>query len=190
MINYKERYARHTGLPGLDKDGQKRLARGKALILGLGGGGAVAAVTMAAAGIKCLGLVEYDIIEESNLHRQLFYTEQDIGAPKLKVLAEYIQHQNSGVKLDCYDQAANAELLQKIVPEYDVIVLAADDRSFSFKTAEVCLNYGKSMIFGGALDYRGMVGVQSADGGACLGCVFPQEKPDIKFSVFTPCPAL
>ncbi|MDH3629186.1 MAG: molybdopterin-synthase adenylyltransferase MoeB [Acidobacteriota bacterium] len=171
------RYSRHLTLPGVGLDGQKRLSRGSALIVGAGGLGAPAAVYLAAAGVGRIGIVEFDRVESSNLQRQVLYTTDDVGRPKLQVAIERLQAINPHVEFVGHDTRLDASNALGILSGYDVILDGTDNFPTRYLVNDACLRLDKPNVHGSIFRFEGQVSVFWAEHGPCYRCLFPEPPP-------------
>lgn len=177
----QQRYARHLALPSIGETGQQKLLGGRVLVIGLGGLGSPAALYLAAAGVGALGLADPDVVELSNLQRQVLHATPDIGRPKTESAAEKIRALNPDVRLRLhagrFDRANAGALLQ----EYDFVVDATDNFASKYFIAEACRDAGVAYSHAGISAFTGEVMTVLPGRTACYRCVFdgpPPPDPD------------
>lgn len=147
-MNAAERYARQTMLPCIGEEGQRRLAASSVLLVGVGGLGSPAALYLAGAGVGCLGLADGDTVSESNLQRQVLYSESQIGSPKTQAARERLAGLSSAIRLECYDEGLTAENAARIVARYDLVVDCCDNFPTRYLLDDVCAACGKPWVYG------------------------------------------
>jgi molybdopterin/thiamine biosynthesis adenylyltransferase/rhodanese-related sulfurtransferase len=171
------RYARHLSLPEVGIAGQERLASGSALIVGMGGLGSPAALYLAAAGVGRLGLVDFDVVDRSNLQRQILYTEADIGRSKLEAAAARLRAANPEIELDlrhCRVEIGNARAL---VAEYDVVIDGTDNFPTRYLVHDACYLASRPYVYGSIFRFEGQASVFARGRGPCYRCLFPEPPP-------------
>ncbi|GAB1601309.1 adenylyltransferase and sulfurtransferase MOCS3-like [Argonauta hians] len=168
------RYSRQLILPEIGVKGQKKLSKSSVLIVGAGGLGCPAAIYLAAAGIGKLGVVDYDDVELSNLHRQILHTEKRTGSSKSVSLVTSCAQLNSSVQYIPYHLQLNSTNAIEIIQHYDIVVDASDNVATRYLVNDACVISGKPLVSGSALRYEGQLTVYNHDGGPCYRCLFPQ----------------
>ena len=171
-----ERYARHLVLAEIGGPGQQRLARGRVLIVGLGGVGGPAAQYLAAAGVGTLGLVDHDTVALSNLQRQVQFSTADIGRHKVEAAAERLTALNPGVAIKTFTQALTADNAAAQVAGWDVVIDGTDDFAVRFATNAACVAAGVPLVSGALGRWEGQVGVFT--GRPCYRCLVAETPPD------------
>lgn len=177
--NEIQRYLRQMILDGFNREGQIKLKNTKVLVVGAGGLGCPVLQYLAAAGIGKLGIVDFDKVELSNLHRQILYNEDDLGRWKSEVAAEKLQKQNPYLQLEIYVQKLTEINAGNIISEYDIIVDGSDNFQTRYLVNDLCVQYGKPLVYGTILGYRGQIAFFNMDDGGNLRTIFP-EAPDPK----------
>jgi adenylyltransferase/sulfurtransferase len=167
------RYARQLVLRGFGPAAQHRLAAGRILIVGAGGLGAPAASYLAAAGVGTITMVDTDVVDVTNLHRQLLYTTSDVGRRKLDVARERLQAINPQVVVDTHDTRLNAANASSLVAGHDVVIDATDNFPARYAINDACLAQGIPFVYGSVARFDGQVSVFAASGGPCYRCLFP-----------------
>lgn len=171
-----QRYSRNILLKDVGIQGQERLRRGKVLIVGLGGLGAPVAYYLAAAGIGCLGLIDGDKVELSNLGRQVIHFTSDIQRWKTDSASEKIRSLNPYVETICYDEPLTDKNVERIISSYDFIVDATDNFQTKFLINDACVMYGKPFSYGALLQFHGQT-FTHLPGQACVRCIYGSPPP-------------
>ncbi|KAL5008149.1 hypothetical protein ScPMuIL_013730 [Solemya velum] len=171
------RYSRQLILPEIGVRGQLCLSQRSVLIVGAGGLGCPASIYLAAAGIGRLGVVDYDEVELSNLHRQILHTERRIGIPKSASVIGACQQLNSDVKFVPYHLQLNSENALNLIKHYDVVLDATDNVASRYLLNDACVLAGKPLVSGSALRFQGQLTVYNHKGGPCYRCLFPKPPP-------------
>lgn len=171
------RYARQVLLPELGREGQQRLLDARVLIVGLGGLGSPAAMYLAAAGVGTLGLVDFDVVDETNLHRQIIHGTSDIGRSKLASAAETIRAINPDVTLELHEVPFGASNARALVDGYDVVVDGTDNFPTRYLVNDACVMSGTPNVYGSIFRFEGQAAVFAAPGGPCYRCLHPEPPP-------------
>ncbi|QQL45038.1 molybdopterin-synthase adenylyltransferase MoeB [Sulfuriroseicoccus oceanibius] len=170
-----DRYARHLTLPGFGTDGQQRLKNGAVLCIGTGGLGSPAAMYLAAAGVGRVGLVDADVVERSNLQRQIIHGESGVGRSKLASAVERLKEINPNVQVDVHEVRFTAANAKEIAADYDVILDGTDNFPTRFLSNDVAVLLKKPNVYGSILLFEGQVSVFAPHlGGPCYRCLFPE----------------
>lgn len=167
------RYARQLVLRGFGPAAQEKLANARVLIVGAGGLGSPAASYLAAAGVGTLSLVDTDVVDVTNLHRQLLYTTPDVGRRKLDVARERLQAINPQVVVHTHDTRLTAANAASLVANHDVVIDATDNFPTRYAINDACLTFGIPFVYGSVARFDGQVSVFAAPGGPCYRCLFP-----------------
>lgn len=167
------RYSRHLLVPELGRAGQERLKAGRVLVVGVGGLGCPAAMYLAAAGVGTLGLVEFDRVDETNLHRQLLYSTSDVGRLKIDRAVERLAEINPHVRFEPHPFRFCAEGAGELVAQYDVVLDGSDNFGTRYLVNDACVMLRKPNVHGAVHRFEGQVSVYSASGGPCYRCLFP-----------------
>ena len=170
----RERYARHLVIPELGEEGQEKLAAAAVLVVGTGGLGSPVLSYLAAAGVGRLGLVDFDVVELSNLQRQLLHSTADLGRRKVESAAEKLHALNPSVQLDLYDERFTAATAEGLLEGYDVVVTAVDDFPSRFLLNDACVLFRKTLIEGAILQFVGLMMTIRGGETACYRCLFPE----------------
>lgn len=171
------RYSRHLLVPEIGVEGQRKLRESRVVCVGAGGLGSPVLMYLAAAGIGTLGLVECDVVEVSNLPRQILYTEADVGRSKSEAAASRLAPMNADVSIHTHDAALSPENARSILGRYDIVVDATDNFPARYLVSDVCVLLGKPDVSGSVLGLEGQVSVYGTSGGPCYRCVHPEPPP-------------
>lgn len=171
------RYGRHLIMPELGMDGQRRLKASSILLVGTGGLGSPLALYLAAAGVGRLGLVDYDIVEETNLQRQIIHGVSSIGKSKIESAAQRILDINPNVQIDKYEVPLTSENALEILEPYDIIIDGTDNFPTRYLVNDACVRLGKPNVYGSILRFEGQLSVFYAKEGPCYRCMFPEPPP-------------
>jgi sulfur-carrier protein adenylyltransferase/sulfurtransferase len=171
------RYGRHLVLSEVGVNGQKKLKQAKVLLVGAGGLGSPAALYLAAAGVGTLGLVDFDVVEVTNLHRQIIHGTSDVGRPKLDSASETIRDVNPHVHVERYDTALTSQNALEIARDYDVIVDGTDNFPTRYLVNDTCVILGIPNAFGSILRFEGQASVFATSEGPCYRCLFREPPP-------------
>jgi adenylyltransferase/sulfurtransferase len=172
-----ERYRRHLVLPEIGLEGQQALLGARVLLIGAGGLGCPLAQYLAAAGVGTLGLVDFDVVDASNLHRQVLYGTADVGRPKLEVAAERIAAMNPDVKLELHPLRLSADNALELFAGYDVVVDGTDNFPTRYLANDACVLLGKPNVHGSIFRFDGQASVFDARHGPCYRCLYPEPPP-------------
>ncbi|ERM96899.1 adenylyltransferase and sulfurtransferase MOCS3 [Amborella trichopoda] len=171
------RYSRHLLLPSFGVQGQLNLLKSSILVVGAGGLGSPALLYLAACGVGCIGIVDHDVVELNNLHRQIIHNEAYIGQSKVKSAAEACHGINSTIRIVEYPEALGSQNALDIVSKYDVVIDATDNVSTRYLISDCCVVLGKPLVSGAALGLEGQLTVYHHKGGPCYRCLFPSPPP-------------
>ena len=172
------RYSRHILLPEVGGKGQKKIIQAKVLVVGAGGLGSPAALYLAAAGIGTIGLIDSDVVDLSNLQRQVIHHTADVGRSKVLSGKEKIQALNPDVNVVMYEERLTADNALKIVGDYDVVLDVVDNFPTKFLINDACFFAGKPLVHGGILRFDGRVTTIIPKQSACYRCVFKKPPPE------------
>ncbi len=171
-----ERYSRHIILQDVSVEGQEKIMNGKVLIIGTGGLGAPAALYLAAAGVGTLGLVDGDVVDLSNLQRQVIHFTPDVGKPKVFSAQEKIAQINPDVKVITHNKRVFADNIADIIKDYDFVLDGTDNFAAKFLINDACVLEKKPFSHGGILRFDGQT-MTYVPGEACYRCVFNSPPP-------------
>ncbi len=171
------RYSRHLVLPHVGIAGQEKLKAASVLIIGAGGLGSPVALYLAAAGVGRLGLVDFDVVDESNLQRQILHKTQNVGRPKLASAREAIQAINPHVQVDLHETRFTSDNAMQIAADYDVIIDGTDNFPTRYLVNDVCVLLDRPNIYGSVYRFEGQASVFWARRGPCYRCLYPAPPP-------------
>ena len=171
------RYGRHLILPEVGLDGQRRLKASSVLVVGAGGLGSPLAIYLAAAGVGRIGLVDFDRVDASNLHRQILYGTSAIGASKLDAAGARLEDLNPDVVVEPHEKRLTSENALEILGGYDVIADGTDNFPTRYLVNDACALLGKPNVFGSVFRFEGQVSVFDARVGPCYRCLYPDPPP-------------
>jgi adenylyltransferase/sulfurtransferase len=172
-----ERYSRHLIMPEVALEGQKKLKKAKVLLIGMGGLGSPLSMYLAAAGVGRIGIVDFDVVDFTNLQRQVIYSTNDVGRPKLQAAKERIQGINPYVEVDTYETRLTSENALQIFENYDIIIDGTDNFPTRYLVNDACVLLGKPNVYGSIFRFEGQVSVFYAKEGPCYRCLYPQPPP-------------
>jgi adenylyltransferase/sulfurtransferase len=171
------RYSRHLILPEVGEDGQRKLKAARVLCVGTGGLGSPLALYLAAAGIGTLGLVDFDVVDASNLQRQIIHSTADIGRKKLDSAEEKLKALNPSLKVVKYDTLLSSANALDILKDYDVIADGTDNFPTRYLVNDACVLLGKPNAYGSIFRFEGQASVFGAKDGPCYRCLYPEPPP-------------
>ncbi|GMJ15989.1 SIRTINOL RESISTANT 1, co-factor for nitrate, reductase and xanthine dehydrogenase 5 [Hibiscus trionum] len=171
------RYSRHLLLPSFGVRAQSNLLKSSILVVGAGGLGSPALLYLAACGVGRLGIVDHDVVELNNMHRQVIHTEAYIGQPKVKSAASACRSINSTIQIVEHEQALRTSNALEILSQYDIVVDATDNAPSRYMISDCCVVLGKPLVSGAALGLEGQLTVYNYKGGPCYRCLFPTPPP-------------
>ena len=171
------RYSRHILLPEVGGKGQKKLAQARILIVGVGGLGSPAALYLAAAGVGTLGLIDSDVVDLSNLQRQIIHHTSDVGRPKVLSAKEKIQALNPDVHVVLHEDRFTARNALDLVRDYSIVIDGVDNFPAKFLINDACYFAETPLVHGGILRFDGRVTTIIPKQSACYRCVFKQPPP-------------
>ncbi|XP_065862444.1 adenylyltransferase and sulfurtransferase MOCS3 [Euphorbia lathyris] len=171
------RYSRQLLLPTFGVQAQSNLLKSSILVVGAGGLGSPALLYLAACGVGRLGIVDHDVVELNNMHRQVIHTEAFIGQPKVKSAGAACRSINSTIQIVEYQEALRTSNAVEIFSQYDVIVDATDNAPSRYMISDCCVVLGKPLVSGAALGLEGQLTVYNHNGGPCYRCLFPTPPP-------------
>jgi molybdopterin/thiamine biosynthesis adenylyltransferase len=170
------RYARHILLREIGGAGQKRLKGAKVLVVGAGGLGSPALYYLAAAGVGTLGVIDDDVVEASNLQRQILHSDDRIGLPKVQSAQIALRALNPFIEVRPYQRRLDETMAEALIAEYDLVLDGTDNFDTRYLVNRICARLGKPLVAGAITQWEGQVGVYDpASGGPCYECVFPNR---------------
>src|SRR5579864_5805827 len=171
------RYSRHLIMPEVGMEGQLKLKNAKVLLVGAGGLGAPLGMYLAAAGIGRIGVVDFDVVDYTNLQRQVIHGTSDVGRKKLDSAAETMHEINPYVTIDKHETALSSENALQIFKDYDLIVDGTDNFPTRYLVNDACVLTGKPNVYGSIFRFEGQITVFGYPGGPCYRCLYPEPPP-------------
>ena len=172
------RYSRHLILPEVGVEGQKKIRSTSVLCIGAGGLGSPIAMYLAAAGVGKLGLVDFDVVDFSNLQRQILHGTEDVGKPKGESAKETLSRINPGVEVELHNVALTSDNAMDIVAKYDIVVDGTDNFPTRYLTNDACVLLKKPNVYGSIFRFEGQASVFAPElGGPCYRCLYPEPPP-------------
>ncbi len=172
-----QRYARHLTLPEVGIEGQRRLKAARVLCVGAGGLGSPLALYLGAAGVGTLGLVDFDVVDLTNLQRQILHATADVGRPKLRSAADRLRAMNPHVELRTFETRLTRENALEILGGFDLVVDGTDNFATRYLVNDACVLLGKPNVYGSVFRFEGQASVFSTRGGPCYRCLYPEPPP-------------
>jgi sulfur-carrier protein adenylyltransferase/sulfurtransferase len=176
-VDEVRRYSRHLIIPDVGKTGQRRLKNAKVLVVGAGGLGSPALLYLAAAGVGTLGVIDFDVVDESNLQRQIIHGQSDIGRPKAVSAMESIREVNPLVNVVLHEERLDSDNATQIFAPYDLIVDGTDNFATRYLVNDACVLLGKPYVWGSIYRFDGQASVFWAEHGPCYRCLYPEPPP-------------
>lgn len=171
------RYSRHLVMPEVGLEGQKKLKASSVLIVGVGGLGTPSAMYLAAAGVGRIGIVDFDVVEKSNLHRQVLYSEKDIGRSKAEVARERLIQINPNIDIELHKVRLDSSNALSILKDYDVILDGTDNFPTRYLVNDACVLLGKPNVYASIYRFEGQASVFFAKKGPCYRCLYHEPPP-------------
>lgn len=171
------RYSRHLILPDVGMEGQKRLKAASVLLVGAGGLGSPLGLYLAAAGVGRLGLVDFDVVDATNLQRQIIHGTKDIGRPKLQSAIDRIKDVNPHVQVDPYETRFTSQNALEIARPYDLVIDGTDNFPTRYLVNDTCVLLGKPNVYGSIFRFEGQASVLATPEGPCYRCLFREPPP-------------
>jgi molybdopterin/thiamine biosynthesis adenylyltransferase/rhodanese-related sulfurtransferase len=172
-----QRYSRHLIMPEVGMEGQLKLKRARVLTIGTGGLGAPLGLYLAAAGVGHLGLVDFDVVDDSNLQRQVTFTTQDVGKPKSAAAKARLSALNPLIEITAYETRLTSDNALELFRDYDIIVDGTDNFPTRFLVNDACVILGKPNVYGSIFRFEGQATVFGYPGGPCYRCLYPEPPP-------------
>jgi sulfur-carrier protein adenylyltransferase/sulfurtransferase len=172
-----KRYSRHLIMPEVGVEGQRKLKAAKVLCIGAGGLGSPVAMYLTAAGVGRLGLVDFDVVDYSNLQRQILHTTQDVGRPKLASAKDKLTALNPDVDIQLHEIALSSENALKLFEQYDIVVDGTDNFPTRYLVNDACVLTGKPNAYGSIFRFEGQASVFATKDGPCYRCLYPEPPP-------------
>src|SRR6476660_7422859 len=171
------RYSRHLIMPEVGMEGQKKLKAARVLAVGTGGLGSPLALYLAAAGVGTIGLVDYDVVDDSNLHRQILFTDSDVGRPKLAAAEERLRGVNPYVNIVKYEERLTSENALEIIRGFDIVADGTDNFPTRYLVNDACVLTGKPNVYASIFRFEGQASVFWAEKGPCYRCLYSEPPP-------------
>ena len=171
------RYSRHLILPDVGVEGQRKLKAARVLLIGAGGLGSPAALYLAAAGVGTLGLVDFDVVDKTNLQRQILHGTQAVGIPKLESARQRIEDLNPNVQVETFETRLTSANALDIIREFDVVADGTDNFPTRYLVNDACVLLGKPNVYGSIFRFEGQASVFYAKEGPCYRCLYPEPPP-------------
>jgi adenylyltransferase/sulfurtransferase len=171
------RYSRHLIMPEVGMEGQVKLKAAKVLMVGAGGLGAPLGMYLAAAGVGRIGVVDFDVVDHTNLQRQIIHGTKDVGRKKLDSAAETMLDINPYVQIDRHDTALNSDNALELFKEYDMVVDGTDNFPTRYLVNDACVLLNKPNVYGSIFRFEGQATVFAYPGGPCYRCLYPEPPP-------------
>src|SRR5271169_4155230 len=172
-----QRYSRHLIMPEVGMEGQLKLKRARVLTIGTGGLGAPLGLYLAAAGVGHLGLVDFDVVDSSNLQRQVTFTTADVGKPKSEAAKARLSALNPAIEIVSYDTRLTSDNALELFRDYDIIVDGTDNFPTRYLVNDACVLLGKPNVYGSIFRFEGQATVFGYPGGPCYRCLYPEPPP-------------
>src|SRR5437868_3404716 len=171
------RYSRHLIMPEVGMEGQRKLKAARVLMIGTGGLGAPLGMYLAAAGVGTLGIVDFDVVDESNLQRQIVHGTRDVGRPKIESARDRLSDINPHIKIETYETRLTSENALELFRDYDIVVDGTDNFPTRYLVNDACVLTGKPNVYGSIFRFEGQASVFWAERGACYRCLYPEPPP-------------
>ena len=171
------RYSRHLILPEVGMEGQQKLKAARVLCIGAGGLGSPLALYLAAAGVGTLGIVDFDIVDVTNLQRQILHTTDDVGRRKLDSAADKLKALNPHLNLQTYETRLTSENALDLFRQFDMVADGTDNFPTRYLVNDACVLTGKPNIYGSIFRFEGQASVFATEGGPCYRCLYPEPPP-------------
>src|SRR6266404_387030 len=171
------RYSRHLRIPEVGEKGQLKLLKSKVLLVGAGGLGSPAGVYLAASGVGTIGIVDYDVVDESNLQRQILHWTSSVGVPKVDSARRTLFEVNPNVKVNTYNLRLDASNVLDIFEEYDAIISGSDNFATAYLVNDAAVMLRKPVLYGSIYRFDGQASTFMPYEGPCFRCVYPEATP-------------
>lgn len=172
-----KRYSRHLIMPEVGVEGQEKLVNSSVLCIGAGGLGSPLALYLAAAGVGHLGILDFDVVDFSNLQRQIIHSEETIGETKVESAKKRLLELNSDIKVTTYNEMLTSANAMEIIKDYDIVVDGTDNFATRYLVNDSCVLLGKPNVYGSIFRFEGQVSVFDAKRGPCYRCLYPEPPP-------------
>src|SRR5258705_1979411 len=171
------RYSRHLIMPEVGMEGQQKLKAAKVLCIGAGGLGSPLALYLTAAGVGTLGMVDFDVVDYTNLQRQIIHTTADVGRKKLDSAAEKLKAINPYINLRTFDTRLSSANALELFREFDIIADGTDNFPTRYLVNDACVLMGKPNVYGSIFRFEGQATIFATEGGPCYRCLYPEPPP-------------
>lgn len=171
------RYSRHLIMPEVGMEGQQKLKRAKVLCIGTGGLGAPLGLYLAAAGVGRIGLIDFDVVDFTNLQRQVLFGNGDVGRPKIEAAASRLRDLNPDIQIDTFETRLTSENALDILKDYDLIVDGTDNFPTRYLVNDACVLLGKPYVYGSIFRFEGQITILAEPDGPCYRCLYPEPPP-------------
>ncbi len=171
------RYSRHLIMPEVGMEGQLKIKQAKVLCIGTGGLGAPLGLYLAAAGVGRIGLVDFDVVDTTNLQRQVLFGTSDVGRPKTEAAAERLRNLNPDIRIDTFETQLTSANALELFKDYDIIVDGTDNFPTRYLVNDACVLTGKPNVYGSIFRFEGQITVFGYPGGPCYRCLYPEPPP-------------
>ena len=171
------RYSRHLIMPEVGMSGQRKLKEASVLLIGAGGLGSPLALYLAAAGVGHIGIVDFDVVDSSNLQRQIIHSEEFLGKPKLASAKKRLLGLNPHIHIDTYETPFTSANAGDLVPQYDIVADGTDNFPTRYLVNDACVLYGKPNVYGSIFRFEGQASVFYAKEGPCYRCLYEEPPP-------------
>jgi adenylyltransferase/sulfurtransferase len=172
-----KRYSRHLIMPEVGMTGQKKLKKASVLCVGAGGLGSPLAFYLTAAGVGRIGIVDFDVVDFSNLQRQILHTTEDVGRPKLDSAADKLKALNPNVNVELHETRLTSENALQLFEKYDIVVDGTDNFPTRYLVNDACVLTGKPNVYGSIFRFEGQASIFAASDGPCYRCLYPEPPP-------------
>src|SRR5918911_2439578 len=171
------RYSRHLIMPEVGMQGQRRLKAASVLMIGTGGLGAPVGMYLAAAGVGRIGIVDFDVVEESNLQRQVIHGTKDLGRRKIESARDRLRDINPHIEIETHETRLTSQNAMRLFRNYDIVVDGTDNFPTRYLVNDACVLSGKPNVYGSIFRFEGQASVFWAEKGACYRCLYPEPPP-------------
>jgi sulfur-carrier protein adenylyltransferase/sulfurtransferase len=171
------RYSRHLIMPEVGMEGQLKLKNAKVLCIGTGGLGAPLGLYLAAAGVGRIGIVDFDVVDNTNLQRQVLFSTGDVGKPKVAAAAARLRGLNPDITIDVHETALSSDNALELFKDYDIVVDGTDNFPTRYLVNDACVLLGKPNVYGSIFRFDGQITIFGYPGGPCYRCLYPEPPP-------------
>ena len=172
-----KRYSRHLIMPEVGMTGQKKLKKASVLCVGAGGLGSPLAFYLTAAGVGRIGIVDFDVVDFSNLQRQILHTTEDVGRPKLDSAADKLKALNPNVNVELHETRLTSDNALQLFEKYDIVVDGTDNFPTRYLVNDACVLTGKPNVYGSIFRFEGQASIFASSDGPCYRCLYPEPPP-------------